>query len=263
MSKQSYNDFLTKFNDVASLTAPLSVVEHVTNKLHKYASEILSLYDVNHITNAFDCYKSGKIDKEYFGKWCTFYSTYLYTCVDPYSGREYAYHVIADTLTDDELTFDEKLEQIIYHNDVLEGKIPVPYLLASNYEIFYTSVDEKASLRFWGMRKQIADYEESHDCDRDCDENIECYECPKNVIHPDNLDAKSGNFLVLHVNQATKQYSAYQIDDIIPDQYFDVEDDVLGRPFTYQHLIYDAFMCYVNAVHELGFEQVEVETLYE
>ena len=262
MSNQSRNDLINKFNDVVNLKAKISVVEHLGNKIYKF-NTVPSMYDVNHILNAFHSYKSGKIDKEYFEKWCAFYAGYLDVCMCITASRDIAYRQISWVLDDEEMSLDEKLDQVIYHNDVLMGKIPVPYMLASNYEIFYTSVDEKASMHFWNKRKEIADFNECNDCGVDCNEDIECYECPKRTYHPDDLDEQRGSFLVLHVNHATKQYSAYQIDGIIPNEYFDAGQDMLCNTYTYQHLIYDAFMCYINAVHELGFEQVEVEKLYE
>ena len=105
-------------------------------------------YDIVLIREGFARYERGEVDEKYFRKWCFVYSRAIFLGHKILVREEMAYSVISDILEEvskNIKTLQDALQEIEYHNDILEGRreaMGVGYTLAGDLEQFYVERDD-------------------------------------------------------------------------------------------------------------------------
>ena len=144
-------------------------------------------FDINRVRVAFDKYHKGEVDKVTFNNWCNFYGYFINKYANPTTRAHVAWEVISDILRNGcSKNSQDKLAEIEHHNAMLIGQIPADYELSSDWESYYTSVNEMVSATFWNGRYDFCDW--ANNCFH-VEELYEMYDKYKSAEH--NWDGDS------------------------------------------------------------------------
>ena len=144
----------------------------VAGKGTVFGEVLFDCYDIALIREGFAKYERGEVDEKYFKKWCYAYARAIKIGHKILVREEIAYRVISDILkevAEGEKTPQAALQEIEYHDDILEGRrapTGIDYTLSEDLECFYVEKDKDGvtidAITFNHLAKVFAIYHNEH-----------------------------------------------------------------------------------------------------